>query len=74
MNFKMIAYILGWILIFESLFMAAPMITAVCFGEREFWYFLLTAGICLLIGWPLIRKKPDRKAPLLPRGKRYCCL
>lgn len=61
MNFKMITYILGWILIFEALFMSAPMITAVCFGEREFWYFLLTAGVCLLIGWLLIRKKPDRK-------------
>lgn len=61
MNYKMIAYILGWILIFEALFMTAPMITAVCFGEKEFWYFLLTAGVCLLIGWMLIRKKPSRK-------------
>ena len=60
MNFRMIAYILGWILVFESLFMAAPLITAVCFGETEFWHFLLSAGICLLIGWIMIRKKPER--------------
>lgn len=60
MNFRMIAYILGWILVFESLFMAAPLITAVCFGETEFWHFLLSAGICLLIGWFMIRKKPER--------------
>ena len=61
MNFRMIAYILGWILIFEALFMAVPLITAVWFGERAFWYFLLTAGLCLLAGWLMIRKKPDRK-------------
>lgn len=60
MNFRMIAYTLGWILVFESLFMLAPLITAVCFGETEFWYFLLTAGVCLLIGWLMIRKKPER--------------
>lgn len=60
MNFRMIAYILGWILVFESLFMAAPLITAVCYGETEFWHFLLSAGICLLIGWFMIRKKPER--------------
>lgn len=61
MNFRMIAYIMGWILIFESLFMAAPIITAVCFGEKEFWYFIITAAVCLLIGWLMIRKKPERK-------------
>lgn len=61
MNYRMIAYIMGWILIFESLFMAAPLITAVCYGEREFWYFLFTAGLCLLAGWLMIRKKPRRK-------------
>ena len=61
MNFRMIAYFLGWILIFESIFMAAPLITAIWYGESAFWYFLLTAGICLLAGWLMIRKKPDRK-------------
>ncbi|MCM1330092.1 MAG: TrkH family potassium uptake protein [Ruminococcus sp.] len=61
MNFKMIAYILGWILIFEAIFMAVPLVTAVCFGENEFWYFLLTAGFCLFAGWLMIRKKPERK-------------
>lgn len=60
MNFRMIAYVLGWILVFESLFMAAPLITAVCFGETEFWHFLLSAGLCLLIGRLMIRKKPER--------------
>ncbi|MCM1022899.1 MAG: TrkH family potassium uptake protein [Prevotella sp.] len=60
MNFKMISYILGWILIFESLFMIVPSVTAVCYGESALWYFLLTAVVCLAIGWLLIRKKPER--------------
>ena len=61
MNFKMISYILGWILIFESLFMIVPSVTAVCYGESALWYFLLTAVLCLAIGGLLIRKKPERK-------------
>ncbi len=44
MNFKMISYILGWILIFESLFMIVPSVTAVCYGESALWYFLVTAA------------------------------
>ena len=61
MNFKMISYILGWILIFESLFMIVPSVTALCCGESALWYFLLTAVLCLAIGGLLIRKKPERK-------------
>lgn len=61
MNFKMISYILGWILIFESLFMIVPSVTAVCYGESALWYFLITAAVCLAIGGLLIRKKPERK-------------
>lgn len=60
MNFKMIGYTLGWILVFESIFMLAPLITTVFYGEAEFWHFLLTAGVCLLIGWLMIRKRPER--------------
>ena len=56
MNFKMISYILGWILIFESLFMIVPSVTAVCYGESALWYFLITAAVCLAIGGLLIRK------------------
>lgn len=61
MNFRMISYILGWILIFESLFMIVPSVTALCYGEPALWYFLLTAVLCLAIGGLLTRKKPERK-------------
>lgn len=57
MNYKMITYILGWILIFEGLFMAVPVITAIIYGESALWYFLGTAVLCLALGWLLTFKK-----------------
>ena len=62
MNYRMITYILGWILIFEALFMAVPAITAVCYRESAVWWFLATAAICALIGLLLTKiKKPQSK-------------
>lgn len=57
MNYKMITYILGWILIFEGLFMAVPVLTAIIYGESALWYFLGTAALCLALGWLLTFKK-----------------
>ncbi len=61
MNFKMIVNILGWILIFEAMFFLVPLITAVVFGEKAFWYFLISAVLCLVCGGLLIMKKPAQK-------------
>lgn len=57
----MITYILGWILIFEGMFLAVPSITALVYGESALWTYLLTASICLLIGSLLILKKPEKR-------------
>ena len=62
MNYRMITYILGWILIFEAIFMAVPAITAVCYGESAVWWFLATAAVCVGIGLMLTKiKKPENK-------------
>ena len=62
MNYRMITYILGWILIFEAIFMAVPTLTAVCYGESAVWWFLVTAAICVAIGMLLTKvKKPQNK-------------
>lgn len=61
MNYKMISYILGWILIFEGMFLAVPGITALLFGESALWSYLLSISICLLIGSLLILKKPQKR-------------
>ncbi len=61
MNYRMISYILGWILIFEGMFLAVPSLTALAFGESALWTYLLTVSICLLIGSLLILKKPEKR-------------
>ncbi len=58
MNFRMIKNILGWILIFEASFMLVPLITALVYAEDVFLSYLLSIGICLLIGFLFIWKKP----------------
>ncbi len=58
MNFRMVSYVLGWILVFQSLFMLVPGVTAVCFGESALWCFLISAVICAAVGVPFIIKKP----------------
>jgi len=58
MNFRMIGNILGWLLIFESIFLAVPLLTAAICWEAEFWVFLGTAAFCLAAGVLITRKKP----------------
>ena len=59
MNYRMIANIIGWLMIFESLFLAVPTITAAVYWESEFFVFLGTALFCLAAGLLITRKKPD---------------
>ena len=59
MNYRMIANILGWLMIFESLFLAVPALTAVIYWESTFWAFLGTALFCLAAGLLITRKKPQ---------------
>ena len=56
MNISIIAYIIGWILNCEAAIMVLPCITAIVYGESELWSFVITMGICLAIGIPLVVK------------------
>ena len=58
MNYKMIRNILGWLLLFECGFMVVPTITALIYGEREVWSFLLTMLLCGSIGGLCVWNKP----------------
>ena len=63
MNYSMIIYLLGWILNFEAIFLLIPTITALIYGEGEIFSFLITIGICLLIGLTATMiRKPKKKA------------
>lgn len=58
MNFRMIKYFLGWILVFETMFLLIPLVTAVIYGEQCFFAILLSMAVCLAAGGLLIWKKP----------------
>ncbi len=58
MNLKMIRYIIGWVLIFEAIFFAVPVITAIIYGEKAIWAFLACALFSLAVGRAFTRKKP----------------
>lgn len=54
----MIGNILGWIMIFEGIFLAVPTLTAAICLESAFFAFLGTAAFCVLAGVLITRKKP----------------
>ena len=58
MNYSMIRYTLGWLVLFESIFFAVPMITAAVYLESAFFAFMICAAICLGVGLLLIMRKP----------------
>ena len=59
MNYKMVRYTLGVILLFEALFFIVPILTALYFDEgKSLFAFSLTAIISLIIAVPLVFKKP----------------
>lgn len=61
MNYSIIFYIMGWILNFEAAFMVPPCIVALIYKEQAGWSFVITMAFCLLIGVPLVIKKPEKQ-------------
>ena len=53
MNFSIVKHIIGYVLVFEAALMALPTIVAVICREGEGWSFVITAALCLLIGFLL---------------------
>ncbi len=58
MNYNMIRYTLGWLLLFEGMFLAVPLITAIAYWESAFFAFLGTIAICVGLGLLLTYKRP----------------
>ena len=58
MNYSVVFYILGWVLKFESAFMALPVIVSLVYKEKAGFSYGAVALVCLLIGVLLTRKKP----------------
>lgn len=62
MNYSMIKRVLGWILLFEAVFLLVPAITALCFRETEINAILISVGICAVAGGVLLIGKPKSDA------------
>ncbi len=62
MNFPMIVYILGWILIFEAFFFIIPLIAAIVYGEATIVPLIITIAVCAAIGVPITMKKPKESS------------
>ena len=68
MNYKIISYIIGWVLIFEAIFMAPALLTAMIYQEQAGYSLLLSMGLCLAVGLFLSRKKIKNKSMYAKEG------
>ena len=68
MNYSIIFYMIGWILNIEAGFLLLPCLTALIYGEKEGLSFVAVLLICLLIGIPLVLRKPQNKVFYLREG------
>ncbi len=59
MNFQIIRRMIGWILLFEAIFFLLPTVTAIIYGEKEVFAFLICIGICLIFAMLCLIKKPS---------------
>lgn len=68
MNYRIIAYIVGWVFNLQAIFMVLPVLTAVVYGEKDIFAFFAAIVVCLVIGLPLTRKKPTNKVFYIKDG------
>lgn len=59
MNYRIVLYILGKVIIFLGLFLMLPFIVALVYGEKAGIYFLIPAICAILIGLAVSYKKPN---------------
>lgn len=68
MNYSIIRYTIGWVLSLEAALMVPSCITALIYKESEIGAFLMTMALCLLVGIPLICRKPKKRLFMLRKG------
>ena len=62
MNYRMIKYTLGWLLMFEAGFFLVPIITAAVYREAEILDFAISMAICAATAGLLLIGKPKNRA------------
>lgn len=68
MNFRIVSYILGWVLIIEGAFLLLPCLVGCIYGESAAMAYLLGALLCALVGTPFILKKPKNMVFFVKEG------
>ena len=68
MNYSMIFYIIGWILVVVAALMVPSGVVAIIYGESCGWVFAVTILLCLVLGLPLIRRQPENKVFYFKEG------
>lgn len=58
MNYRILLYVLGWVMNFQAVFLLLPGVVALVYKEASGWDFLLTAIITGGVGIALTLKKP----------------
>ena len=68
MNKSMIAYILGWIMKLEGLFMLIPVLVALIYREHNGVWFAIMAVCALVFGAVVTHKKPESNVFYMREG------
>lgn len=68
MNYRIIAYIVGWVFNLQAIFMVLPCIVAIIYQEEELYDFLIPIILCLAVGLLFTWKKPKNKVFYIKDG------
>ena len=68
MNYRMISYYIGRILLIEALLLAFPAVGALIYRENTLLSFAVTIGALTLTGFLAVRKKPEKTSIYAKEG------
>lgn len=68
MNFRVVIYMLGWLLDFEGIFLMLPCLVGTIYREEDTVFFAVSALICLVTGFVITRFKPKNKSMYAREG------
>lgn len=60
MNFSMIRYVIGLVMLFESAFLSLPCLIVLIYHEKKGFSFWIMLFVCLIIGILFVMKKPKK--------------
>ena len=68
MNYRMIAYLLGVIILIEAAFLLLPLLVALIYGEASGIWFLAAVAFSAALGFALTRLKPANRSMYAKEG------